>query len=112
MQSIKAWVLIIPVMIGMAVEILGIVSTPDVYMNSVYLILSSIVVIYVGRDTHMSAFRGLKNNKQFNMDALISIGTMAAVSTGVMVFFYPIENYAGVGGYDNGFTLSRTVCVL
>lgn len=98
MQSIKAWVLIIPVMIGMAVEILGIGSTPDVYMNSVYLILSSIVVIYVGRDTHMSAFRGLKNNKQFNMDALISIGTMAALSTGVMVFFYPIENYAGVGG--------------
>lgn len=97
-QSIKAWALIIPVMIGMVLKILGVGSIPDVYVNSVYLILSGIVVIYVGRDTHISAFRGLKNNRQFNMDALISIGTIAALSTGIMVFFYPIENYAGVGG--------------
>lgn len=31
------------------------------------------------------------------MDSLIALGTVVAWVTGVMVFFAPIENYAGVG---------------
>ncbi|MDD4659040.1 MAG: copper-translocating P-type ATPase, partial [Eubacteriales bacterium] len=37
---------------------------------------------------------------------LIAIGTLGAVSTGIMVFFWPVENYAGVSGMIMTFHLT------
>lgn len=97
-QSIKAWMLVSPIMVLMVSQWLSVDILPELYTNIIYLVLSSIIVLYVGRHTHISAFSGLKNNREFNMDALISVGTISALATGFMVFMYPIENYAGVGG--------------
>lgn len=96
-ESIKAWTLTAPIMVMMVLNWVDIELISDIYVDLSYLIISSIVILYIGRHTHISAYQGLKNNRKFNMDSLISIGTLAALMTGIMVFSYPIENYAGVG---------------
>ena len=58
-------------------------------------ILALPVLIWAGGHVYQSAWRALRHGGA-NMDTLIAIGTLGAVSTGIMVFFWPVENYAGV----------------
>lgn len=63
------------------------------------------VLIWAGGHVYMSAWRAVRHGGA-NMDTLIAMGTLAAVSTGVMVFFWPVENYAGVAGMIMAFHLT------
>lgn len=95
--GIWGWILTTPIMILMIMGWLDISVLSSLQTNIAYLTLSTIVIFYIGRHVHTSAFKSLINNKAFNMDSLISIGTIAAFLTGLLVFAVPIENYAGVG---------------
>ncbi|MDD4658507.1 MAG: cation transporter, partial [Eubacteriales bacterium] len=68
-------------------------------------ILALPVLIWAGGHVYQSAWRALRHGGA-NMDTLIAIGTLGAVSTGIMVFFWPVENYAGVSGMIMTFHLT------
>ena len=63
------------------------------------------VLIWAGGHVYRSAWRAVAHGSA-NMDTLIAIGTLAAFSTGIMVFFWPVENYAGVSGMIMTFHLT------
>lgn len=63
------------------------------------------VLAWAGGHVYQSAWRALRHGSA-NMDTLIAIGTLAAVSTGIMAFFWPVENYAGVSGMIMTFHLT------
>lgn len=63
------------------------------------------VLIWAGGHVYKSAWRAVRHGGA-NMDVLIAMGTLAAIATGVMVFFWPVENYAGVAGMIMSFHLT------
>ncbi|MTI96132.1 MAG: copper-translocating P-type ATPase [Firmicutes bacterium] len=63
------------------------------------------VVIWAGGHVFVSAWRAVRHGSA-NMDTLIAMGTAAAMVTGVLVFFAPIENYAGVAAMIMAFHLT------
>jgi len=94
--AIRAWIFTSPIVLLMVFMWTPIDVLTSFQVDVLMLVFASIVVIYYGRVTHAAAYRGLQNGT-FNMHALISIGTVIAWITGLMVFVWPIENYAGVG---------------
>ena len=95
-EAIKAWIANIPILLVMVVMWGFPNLLSQTYINIILLVFATPVVLYFGRKTHASAIKGLRNGV-FNMDSLISIGTLAAYITSILVFFMPIENYGGVG---------------
>lgn len=95
-MAIRAWIVTSPIVLLMVFMWTPLDLLTGFQIDTLMLVLASIVVIYYGRTTHAAAYRGLQN-RTFNMHALISLGTVVAWFTGVMVFFAPVENYAGVG---------------
>lgn len=69
------------------------------------LLLALPVLLWAGGHVYQSAWRAVRHGSA-NMDALIAIGTLAAVSSGIMAFFWPVENYAGVSGMIMTFHLT------
>ncbi|MFC1504653.1 heavy metal translocating P-type ATPase [Spirochaetota bacterium] len=61
------------------------------------IILAFIVIFIIGFKTHRSAFNSIRR-LSFSMDTLISLGTIAAFSTGILKFFgFNIDSFAVVG---------------
>ncbi|MDD2282740.1 MAG: heavy metal translocating P-type ATPase [Eubacteriales bacterium] len=69
------------------------------------LLLALPVLLWAGGHVYQSAWRAVRHGSA-NMDALIAIGTLAAVSSGIMAVFWPVENYAGVSGMIMTFHLT------
>ena len=69
------------------------------------LILAFPILFVVGYPTLRSAFKSIKY-LSFNMDVLISLGTVIAFLTGILRFFIPIEDYSGIGGMIMAFFLT------
>lgn len=69
------------------------------------LFLAAPVLIWAGGHVYQSAWRAVRHGGA-NMDTLIAMGTLAAFATGIMVFFWPVENYAGVAGMIMAFHLT------
>lgn len=69
------------------------------------LLLALPVIVWSGGHVYVSAWRAVKHGGA-NMDTLIAMGTLAAMATGVMVFFLPVENYAGVAAMIMAFHLT------
>lgn len=63
------------------------------------------VLVWAGGHVYQSAWRAVRHGGA-NMDVLIAMGTLAAILTGVLVFFFPLENYAGVSGMIMSFHLT------
>ena len=95
-RAIRAWIVTSPIVLLMVFMWTPLEVLTGFQIDVAMFIFATIVVFYYGRTTHASAYRGIKNGT-FNMDSLISIGTVVAWMTGVMVFVMPMENYAGVG---------------
>lgn len=68
-------------------------------------LLSLPVLTWAGGHVYRSAWRAVRHGGA-NMDVLIAMGTLAAIATGVLVFFWPVENYAGVAGMIMSFHLT------
>ncbi|SEH15083.1 Cu+-exporting ATPase [Natronorubrum sediminis] len=95
-MAIRAWIVTSPIVLLMVFMWTPLEVLTGFQIDVAMFVFATIVVFYYGRTTHASAIRGIQNGT-FNMDSLISIGTLVAWVTGVMVFVTPIENYAGVG---------------
>ena len=95
-EAVKAWLTNIPILLVMIVMWSRLDFLTTLQINIILLVFATPVVLYFGRNTHVSALQGLRN-KVFNMDSLISIGTLAAYLTSFLVFIMPIQNYGGVG---------------
>ena len=95
-EAIKAWIVTSPILILMLEMWTTLDLFTDFQLNILMLVFATPVVFYFGRETFKSAIGGLKHLK-FNMDSLISLGTLAAYATGLMIFFMPVQNYAGLG---------------
>lgn len=95
-MAIRAWIVTFPIVLLMAFMWTPLDVLTGFQIDVLMFVFATTVVIYYGRTTHAAAYRGLQNGT-FNMHALISLGTVVAWFTGVMVFYVPVENYAGVG---------------
>ncbi len=94
--GIRAWIVTSPIVLLMVFMWTPLDTLTGFQIDVLMLLFATPVVFYYGLRTHSAAYRGLKNGV-FNMHALISVGTLVAWVTGVMVFVTPMENYAGVG---------------
>ncbi len=99
-----AWAFAIPIAIlGLIFErILGIHNAIVMLLP---LFLTVPILFGVGFPTLRSALKSIKY-LSFNMDVLISLGTVIAFITGILRFFLPIEDYSGIGGMIMAFFLT------
>ncbi len=99
-----AWIFAIPIaVIGLVFErLLGISNLAIMILP---LILAFPILFIVGYPTIRSAVKSIKY-LSFNMDVLISLGTIIAFLTGILRFFMPIEDYSGIGGMIMAFFLT------
>jgi len=104
-----AWAFTLPaavwMLIAMATGRHGHGGLTSLSFNLSMLLSALPVLAWAGGHVYRSAWRALRHGSA-NMDTLIAIGTLAAVSTGIMVFFWPVENYAGVSGMIMTFHLT------
>jgi P-type Cu+ transporter len=95
-KLIGAWIFVIPVAILMLLmRVFGIELIQEQYSVILILILGFPVVFIFGFETLKSGFRGLFNF-YFNMDSLISLGTVIAYLTGILSLLFNIQDYSGV----------------
>jgi len=94
--AIRAWIVTSPILLLMVFMWTPLDVLSGFQIDVLMLVFATPVVFYYGRGTVASALHALENGT-FNMDSLITLGTVVAWVTGVMVFFTPMENYAGVG---------------
>lgn len=96
-------VFLIPISILMIIDMFKIFMIP--YMDIFETILSIPLTLIIGFNIHKRAFISLFNGV-INMDLLISIGTLASLSTGFLkIFGIPISNFSFVGGMITFFFL-------
>ncbi|MBU3942213.1 MAG: heavy metal translocating P-type ATPase, partial [Nanoarchaeota archaeon] len=101
-----AWAFTMPIVILMIPDMLfGVKLIPRIGFHIAFLILAAPVIFLVGLNTMRSALNSVLH-KSANMDVLIAMGTLAAFSTGIAVFFFPIANYAGVAAMIMAFHLT------
>ncbi len=96
-------VFLIPISVLMIFDMFKIFMIP--YMDILETILSIPLILIIGFNIHKRAFISLFN-RVINMDLLISIGTLASLSTGFLkIFGIPISNFSFVGGMITFFFL-------
>jgi len=95
-KLIGSWIFAVPIAILMVyMRILNGIIISDSISIAILLILGFPVVFIFGFSTLKSGFRGLFTF-YFNMDSLISLGTIIAYVTGILTFFMKINDYSGV----------------
>ena len=95
-RLLYSWIITIPVMVLMYLPMLFDLKILDPKIHSVILLVLSFPVIFIiGFSTLKSGFRGFFSF-YFNMDSLIALGTVVAYTTGILNFFFPIQNYSGI----------------
>ena len=95
-KLILSWIITIPIVFLMYSEIIfGIHFLTGSVMSLVILVLAFPVIFVLGFSTLKSGLKGF-TTLYFNMDSLISLGTVVAYLTGIVQFFYPLQNYSGI----------------
>lgn len=103
-KMIAAWAAAVPIILWMIPEMVFGYAFPSrmVYVIGT-LILSAFVLAVPGRETYISAWRTAKSLRP-NMDVLIALGTLAALTTGILAVLHlfgllpAIGNFAPVAG--------------
>ncbi|MEX0608137.1 MAG: heavy metal translocating P-type ATPase [Balneolaceae bacterium] len=89
-NMILAWAATIPMIIWMIPAWIGhYMFLGDVGMEAGMILLSSFVLLVPGRETMKSAWRSTKNLSP-NMDVLIALGSLAALSTGFVALLHAL----------------------
>jgi len=112
-KMIFSWVITLPVMIWMFLEmVLSIHLTSHLVMELFMTVGASVVIIYPGWETLTGAYRSAKNLNP-NMDVLIAIGTVASLITGFFALAYyvdlfgePVYSFAGIAAMIMAFHLT------
>ncbi|MCC5785821.1 MAG: heavy metal translocating P-type ATPase [Phycisphaerales bacterium] len=68
------------------------IEMPRLWYLAIIAVLAFPVVFITGRDTHVSAWRSLKN-RTANMDVLISMGSLPPYLIGIVGFFTPMTSF-------------------
>ena len=107
-----AWGLTVPIILWMLPEMLmGIALGGEVAYHGAMIVLSAGVIFYPGWETVKGAWRSTVNGSP-NMDVLIAMGALAALSTGVVAFLHtygmapPFHSFAGIAGMIMAFHLT------
>ncbi len=96
-KLIWSWIITIPAAFLMfSKELFGIQIFGNVLNTAIILAISFPVIFIIGFGTLKGGFKGVFRG-YFNMDLLIALGTVLSYATGILIFFIPVENYAGVG---------------
>ena len=105
-QMKMAWGFTIPIMIWMGIHMAtGFAwSTMDGMELGIF-ILSALVCFVPGRETLTSAWKSAIHLSP-NMDVLIALGSLAALSTGIINSYIEIHSFAGVSGMIMSFHLT------
>ncbi|MFA5953237.1 MAG: copper-translocating P-type ATPase [Candidatus Pacearchaeota archaeon] len=91
-----SWLITIPIIFLMYLPmLLGFEFFEPKVNQIIILILAFPVIFIIGFSTLKSGFRGFVSF-YFNMDSLISLGTVVAYLTGIISLFYDIANYSGI----------------
>ena len=95
-KLIIAWAITIPLIILMYLPMIFGIMLFDKNLEAILILVLAFPVIFiVGFSTLKSGFRGF-TSFYFNMDCLISLGTVVAYLTGIFSFFFSIQNYSGI----------------
>ena len=107
-----SWALTIPIMLWMIPEMIwGYAFLGDLGFEAGMILLSAIVIFVPGLETTRSAWKSAKNLTP-NMDVLIAMGALAALSTGVVALLHqfgmapPFHSFAGIAGMIMAFHLT------
>ena len=101
-----AWIFTLPAMIWMSVHMAAGVAWPSLEaMDLGIFILSSVVCFFPGRGTMTSAWKSAIHFAP-NMDVLIALGSLAALSTGIIKSYVDIHSFAGIAGMIMSFHLT------
>jgi Cu+-exporting ATPase len=103
---VTAWIITAPAMILMAVEMIWQLDKAGTdFFHLVMTVLTSAVLFGPGRSTISSAWKSLLYWSP-NMDVLITLGSTAALSTGILHFTMGMYSFAGIGGMIMAFHLT------
>ena len=101
-----AWIFTLPAMIWMSIHMAAGVAWPSLEaMDLGIFILSSVVCFFPGRGTMTSAWKSAIHFAP-NMDVLIALGSLAALSTGIIKSYVDIHSFAGIAGMIMSFHLT------
>src|SRR5699024_9871234 len=107
-----SWALTIPIMAWMIPEMIwGYTFLGDIPFSIGMLVLSAVVIFIPGWETIKSSWKSAKNLTP-NMDVLIAMGALAALSTGVVALLHqfgiapPFHSFAGIAGMIMAFHLT------
>lgn len=107
-----SWALTIPIMLWMIPEMIwGYAFPNEIGFQLGMIVLSGAVIFVPGRETMQSAWKSAKNGTP-NMDVLIAMGALAALSTGVVALLHqfglapPFHSFAGIAGMIMAFHLT------
>ena len=105
-RMIVGWAATVPIMIWMGIAMAGglLFPTPKIY-HAGMLILSATTIFYAGRETIKNGWKSLYHLNP-NMDALITIGCLAAWSTGWIRIWIDIQPFTGIAGMIMSFHLT------
>lgn len=98
LRMVWAWVLVAPAMVLMALHLTGIFHLPMRIMTVIELILGAAALFGPGWHTLKAAFGSIRA-RAATMDVLISLGTIAALFSGILILFgLEMENLGRVAG--------------
>ena len=101
-----AWMLTAPTMIWMGIHMISGKTWPSMEgMEFGIFILSAIVCFVPGRVTLMSAWKSAIHLSP-NMDVLIALGSLAALSTGIIKSYIETHSFSGLAGMIMSFHLT------
>jgi len=105
-KMIWAWIITIPIAIIMFSErIFGIDLFGLRKMTFIILLLAFPVIFIIGYKTLKGGLKGF-TSLYFNMDSLISLGTVVAFTSGILSFFTPIKDYSGISAMIMAFFIT------
>ncbi len=95
-KLVWSWLITVPITILMVLErFMEMMIFPGELMRIIILVLAFPVIFVFGWETIKSGTRGL-TSMYFNMDSLITLGTVIAYITGFLSFFGIVQDYSGV----------------
>jgi len=105
-KTFIAWALTIPVALLMIAErFFDFMLFSKEFMTLFLMILAFPVIFILGWKTLKSGFKGFRN-LYFNMDSLISLGTVIAYLSGIFSFFGFVQDYSGVSAMIMAFFIT------
>ena len=105
-NMLLSWCFTLPVMILMFVEMVyGFYWFDKNIFHFGLIFMNTVVLFFPGKETLKSAFISTLH-KNPNMDVLIALGSLSALSTGFIQYFIPIHSFVGISGMIMAFHLS------